>query len=111
MVRIDTCLRCLSKLFKAMHSVQPALLQLSFALTTNPAFCTLGSPSLLSLTLRMLCCSKCPVENTYTASAEVQPIGQVAVRANPFLNRRPNDCSSQSYQVCRSPMQPPVLHQ
>ncbi|CAL5222192.1 g4520 [Coccomyxa viridis] len=42
--------------------------------------------------------SKCPIESTYATGVEMQPIGQVAVRGNPFLNKEPNDCSSQSYQ-------------
>ena len=60
---------------------------------------------MLSLMVCMVCCSKCPVESTFTTSIDLQPIGQVPVRGNPFLNKRPNDCSSQSYQVLLSPEQ------
>ena len=60
---------------------------------------------MLSLMVCMVYCSKCPVESTFTTSIDLQPIGQVPVRGNPFLNKRPNDCSSQSYQVLLSPEQ------
>ena len=67
-------------------------------------------PAQLCLNLRMLCltlcmlrCSKCPADSAYATGVEMRPIGQVAVRANPFLDKVPNSCSTQSYQVCLSP--------
>ena len=67
-------------------------------------------PAQLCLNLRMLCltlgmlrCSKCPSDSAYATGVEMRPIGQVAVRANPFLDKVPNSCSTQSYQVCLSP--------
>ena len=46
-------------------------------------------------------CSRCPEDNTPTpASTELQSIGHAAMRGNPFMQQRPNACSTQSYQVC-----------
>ena len=55
-------------------------------------------------------CSRCPVDESTAAGTELQPIGEVVVRKNPFMQQKPNSCSSQSYQVWLSPEQPTFLH-
>ena len=45
-------------------------------------------------------CSRCPEEVVSTPfSTELQSIGHTTVRGRPFMQQRPNTCSTQSYQV------------